>query len=159
MREASFHAVHLPPLRGVVRDLNVRSDSYMRATIIKSTSQPMESEKEPDDGGRNVRSEATGARARRRRGSLDGRSAAGQSIREKGIAGTLFRVSADFARSRGVKRYVTECTGHYSQTAARRNAFQERARLAYRDFRFEGQAVFAGIEPPHTHVILFEREF
>jgi hypothetical protein len=26
-------------------------------------------------------------------------------------------------------------------------------------FRFEGRAVFAGIEPPHTHVIVFEREF
>ena len=50
MREASFHAVHLPPLRGVVRDLNVRSDSYMRATIVKSTSQPKESEKEPNRG-------------------------------------------------------------------------------------------------------------
>jgi hypothetical protein len=31
------------------------------------------------------------------------------------------------------------------------------ARLAYRDFRFEGRAVFAEIGPPHTHVILFER--
>lgn len=77
----------------------------------------------------------------------------------KGIASTLFRVSADLARSRGFKRCVTECTGQYSQTAARKNGFQERARLAYRDFRFEGRAVFASIEPPHTHVILFEREF
>ena len=54
---------------------------------------------------------------------------------------------------------MTECTGHYSQTAARKNGFQERARLAYRDFRFEGRAVFAEIEPSHTHVILFERQF
>jgi hypothetical protein len=36
---------------------------------------------------------------------------------------------------------------------------QERARLAYRDFRFDGRTVFAEIEPPHTHAILFEREF
>ena len=77
----------------------------------------------------------------------------------KGIASTLFRVSAALARRRGFKRCVTECTGQYSQAAARKNGFQERARLAYRDFRFEGRAVFAEIEPPHTHVILFEREF
>ena len=30
---------------------------------------------------------------------------------------------------------------------------------AYRDFRFKGRAVFAGIEPAHANVILFEREF
>jgi hypothetical protein len=77
----------------------------------------------------------------------------------KGIASTLFRLSADLALCRGFKRCVTECTGQYSQTAARRNGFHERARLAYRDFRFKGRAVFAGIEAPHTHVILFEREF
>lgn len=27
------------------------------------------------------------------------------------------------------------------------------------DFRFQGRAVFAGVEPPHTDLILFEREF
>ena len=83
----------------------------------------------------------------------------GGRFAKRGIAGTLFRVSADLARSRGFKRCVTECTGYYSQTAARKAGFQERARLSYRDFRFEGRAVFAGIQPPHTHVILFEREF
>jgi GNAT superfamily N-acetyltransferase len=83
----------------------------------------------------------------------------GSRFARKGIASTLFRASAELARSRGFKRCVTECTGHYSQTAARRNGFQERARMAYRDFRFEGLAVFDEIEPPHTHVILFEREF
>ena len=45
------------------------------------------------------------------------------------------------------------------QTAARKAGFMECERLAYRDFRFHGRAVFAGIEPPHTDVILFEREF
>jgi hypothetical protein len=83
----------------------------------------------------------------------------GGRFAKKGIASTLFRVSADLARSRGFKRCVTECTGYYSQTAARKTGFQERVRLAYRDFRFEGRTVFAGIQPPHTHVILFEREF
>jgi hypothetical protein len=83
----------------------------------------------------------------------------GSRFAKRGIASTLFRVSADLARNRGFKRCVTECTGHYSQTAARKAGFQERARLAYRDFRFEGRAVFAEITPPHTHVILYEREF
>ena len=82
----------------------------------------------------------------------------GSRFARKGIASSLFRACVELGRSRGFKRCVTECTGHYSQTAARKAGFQERARLAYRDFRFEGRAVFAGIQPPHTHVILFERE-
>jgi ribosomal protein S18 acetylase RimI-like enzyme len=77
----------------------------------------------------------------------------------RGIASTLFRLSVELGRAHGFKRCVTECTGHYSQTAAMKNGFQERARLAYRDFRFEGRAVFAKIEPPHTDMIVFEREF
>jgi hypothetical protein len=82
----------------------------------------------------------------------------GSQFARKGIASALFRVCADLARDRGFKRCVTECTGHYSQTAVRKAGFQERARLAYRDFLFEGRSVFAKIEPPHTHLILFERE-
>ena len=77
----------------------------------------------------------------------------------KGIATNLFRVSADLARKRGFKRCVSECTGHYSQTAARKTGLKERARISYKDFRFDGRPVLAGIEPPHTHVTLFEREF
>ena len=83
----------------------------------------------------------------------------GSRFAKKGIATTLFRVCTDLGRNRGFKRCVTECTGHYSQTAARKAGFQERARLAYQDFRFEGRAVFDKIESPHTHLILFEREF
>lgn len=78
---------------------------------------------------------------------------------KRGIASTLFRLSADLGRDRGFKRCVTECTGHYSQTAARKAGLQEHARVAYREFRFEGRAVFAAIEPPHTHAILFEKEY
>ena len=83
----------------------------------------------------------------------------GGRFAKKGIASILFRVAGELGRSRGFKRCVTECTGHYSQTAARKAGFEERARLAYRDFRFEGRAVFADIQSPHTHLILFEREF
>jgi ribosomal protein S18 acetylase RimI-like enzyme len=78
---------------------------------------------------------------------------------QRGIASTLFRVAAGIPRARGFRRVVTECTGHFSQTAARKAGLEERARIAYRDFRFEGRAVFATVEPPHTHTILFECEF
>lgn len=78
---------------------------------------------------------------------------------KRGLASTLFRVAADIPRVKGFRRVVTECAGHFSQTAARKAGLQERARVAYRDFRFGGRAVFATIEPPHTHTILFEREF
>lgn len=83
---------------------------------------------------------------------------AGSRFGKRGIASTLYRLTANFGRSRGFGRCVTECTGHFPQAAARKTGFQERARLSYRDFRFEGRAVFAEIEPPHTNVILFERE-
>jgi hypothetical protein len=83
---------------------------------------------------------------------------AGTRFAKKGIAGTLFRLCVDVARRRGFKRCVTECTGYYSQAAARKAGFRECERLAYRDFRFEGRAVFAAIEPPHTKLILFEQE-
>jgi hypothetical protein len=76
----------------------------------------------------------------------------------KGLASTLFRLCAAVGRSRGFKRCVTKCTGYYSQTAARKTGFKECERLAYRDFRFEGRAVFSGINPPHSDIILFERE-
>ena len=83
----------------------------------------------------------------------------GGQFARKGIASALFRICANLARDRGFKRCVTECTGRYSQTAARKAGFQERARLAYRDFLFDGRSVFARIEAPHTYLILFEREF
>lgn len=75
----------------------------------------------------------------------------------RGIAGRLFRFCADVAHARGFGRCITECTGHYSQTAARRAGFTEAARLAYREFQFEGRAVFARVPEPHTHLILYER--
>src|SRR5262249_54162516 len=74
------------------------------------------------------------------------------------IASTLFRVATDLARRRGFARCVTECTGAYSQAAARKAGFVERARLAYRDFRLDGRAVFADVAPPHTHLILYQQE-
>ena len=84
---------------------------------------------------------------------------AGGGFAGRGIANTLFRVASDLVRDHGFNRCVTECTGHFSQQAARKSGFQEVTRLAYQDFRFQGQAVFSGIEAPHTHIVLFEKEF
>ncbi|MCL4800814.1 MAG: hypothetical protein KJ025_14570 [Burkholderiales bacterium] len=76
----------------------------------------------------------------------------------RGLASRLFRVCTDLARDRGFERCVTECTGHFSQTAARRAGFEEVARLAYGAFRFEGRPVFADIPPPHTHLAFYDRK-
>jgi ribosomal protein S18 acetylase RimI-like enzyme len=38
----------------------------------------------------------------------------------RGIATNLFRLCTDVARERGFRRCVSECTGHYSQAAARK---------------------------------------
>src|SRR5215469_6875218 len=65
----------------------------------------------------------------------------------KDVASTLLRLSAEIGRKRNFKRGVTKCSGYCSQTATRKAGFLECERLAYRDFRFGGQAVFAGIEP------------
>jgi len=85
--------------------------------------------------------------------------APGDQFTNRGIATNLFRLCTDVACERGFRRCVTECTGHYSQAAARKAGLKERTHLAYRDFRFEGRATFAGIQPPHTGIILFEKEF
>ena len=76
----------------------------------------------------------------------------------RGIASRMFRLCTALARERGFSRCVAECTGHYSQTAARRAGFEEVTRLSYKDFRFEGKAVFAGIPLPHTHLAFYERK-
>ena len=76
----------------------------------------------------------------------------------RGVASRLFRVCASLAREHGFKRCVTECSGRYSQIAAERAGFKEAARLAYRQFRFDGRAVYAAIDAPHTHLALYERD-
>jgi len=76
---------------------------------------------------------------------------------KRGIARRLFRICVDLARQRGFRRCVTECTGRYSQSAAELAGFTEVARLVYRDYRFDGQPVFANVPEPHTHLAFYER--
>jgi hypothetical protein len=76
----------------------------------------------------------------------------------RGIANRLFALCSDLARERGFGRCVTECTGHYSQSAARRAGFDEVVRLAYGDFRFAEKPVFGRIPSAHTHLVLYEKK-
>ncbi|MGA9311809.1 MAG: hypothetical protein WBV74_15745 [Pseudonocardiaceae bacterium] len=75
----------------------------------------------------------------------------------RGVAGNLFRISAQVAHDRAFERCVTECTGHFSQRAALDVGFQERASVSYKDFLFRGLPVFATIPEPHLRVGLYER--
>jgi hypothetical protein len=74
------------------------------------------------------------------------------------ISNVLFDLCPGLAKQQGYKLCVTECTGHFSQSAARRAGFREAARLAYADYRFDGQALFADIPAPHSHLVLFEKD-
>lgn len=75
----------------------------------------------------------------------------------QGVAGNLFRLSAQIAQDQAFERCVTECTGHFSQRAALDAGFQERACVIYKDFLFEGRLVFTAIPEPHLKVGLYER--
>jgi GNAT superfamily N-acetyltransferase len=77
----------------------------------------------------------------------------------RGLATRLFRLCVGLAAGHGFTRCVTECTGYYSQSAARRAGFTEVSRLAYRDFRSGGRPVFADIAAPHAHLVFYERAF
>lgn len=75
----------------------------------------------------------------------------------QGVAGNLFRISAQVAQDQAFERCVTECTGHFSQRAALDAGFQERACVNYKDFFFKGRPVFAAIPEPDVSVGLYER--
>jgi len=61
---------------------------------------------------------------------------------------TLFRLCAEVGLNRGFKRCVTECTCITRKRPPHGPVSRSVERMAYRDFRFQGRAVFAGIEPP-----------
>src|SRR5262249_7047698 len=75
----------------------------------------------------------------------------------RGIASVLIRLSVELAVRHGSGRCVAECTGHYSQQAARRAGFQPMARVSYREHRFQGRPVFRSIPAPHAELLLLER--
>lgn len=75
-----------------------------------------------------------------------------------GIAPRMNRLFFDLARERGYRRLITEPTGNISQHILRdKMGFDVLVKLPYRDFEFNGEKVFAGIEG-HEYAMLMERE-
>jgi len=58
---------------------------------------------------------------------------------------------------RGYRRAVTEATNRVSQHIFRKHGFAERVRRTYRDYRYQGEAVFASIKG-HAEAILMDKE-
>ncbi|CAM2005848.1 GNAT family N-acetyltransferase [Acanthopleuribacter pedis] len=74
-----------------------------------------------------------------------------------GIAPRMNRLFFEMARERGYRRLVTEPTGNISQHILRdKMGFEVLVKLAYRDFSFNGEKVFASIEG-HDYAMLMEK--
>jgi len=63
----------------------------------------------------------------------------------QGIAQRLVEGCIENGRKKGYRYAVTEATGVISQRVFRKLGFEERYRVSYRDYRHEGEAVFASI--------------
>lgn len=74
----------------------------------------------------------------------------------QGIAQRLVEFSLENAAVKGYRSAVTEATGLVSQRVFGKLGFEERFRASYRDFRYEGAAVFASIAE-HSGAALMER--
>ncbi len=73
-----------------------------------------------------------------------------------GIAQTLVRTCIDNGRKKGYRHAVTEATGVISQRVFRKLGFEERCRVSYRDYCYQGEAVFASVAG-HDGAALMER--
>ncbi len=74
----------------------------------------------------------------------------------QGIAQGLVETCMEYGRRKGYRHAVTEATGVVSQRVFRKLAFEERFRVSYRDYRYQGRAVFASIVG-HEGAALMER--
>lgn len=82
--------------------------------------------------------------------AVDGRFAG------RGIGQGLVQSCLENARTRGYRRAVTEATGAVSQHVFGKMGFQERARISYQEFQYEGKAVFSSIAS-HGGTLLMDR--
>jgi GNAT superfamily N-acetyltransferase len=73
-----------------------------------------------------------------------------------GIGQGLVKACLEHGIRKGYRMAVTEATGNVSQRVFRKNGFVERFRVTYRDFLYEGEAVFGSIEG-HENAILMDR--
>lgn len=64
----------------------------------------------------------------------------------RGVGQQLVSSCLDNGARKGYRRAVTEATSSASQHIFRKHGFVERVRRSYRDYRYQGEAVFASIE-------------
>jgi GNAT superfamily N-acetyltransferase len=75
----------------------------------------------------------------------------------RGIGQQLVASCLENGARRGYRSTVTEATSSVSQHIFRKHGFVERVRQSYRDFRYQGEAVFASIEG-HTGALLMDKD-
>lgn len=75
----------------------------------------------------------------------------------RGIAQNLVTACVENGVQKGYRVGVTEATNSVSQHIFRKAGFVERVQRSYRDYRYQGDAVFASIEG-HTGPILMDRQ-
>ncbi len=74
------------------------------------------------------------------------------------IAFSLFGHSIELAKSKHYRRMITEVTGRLSQNGVRRRySFTPYSRILYRDFLFEGNRIFHGLEDSTLSCVLMEK--
>lgn len=73
-----------------------------------------------------------------------------------GIAKSMVEACLENGLHKRYRTAVTEATGKISQRVFQKNGFVERFAVAYRDFKYEGKAVFASIKE-HDRAMLMER--
>ena len=74
----------------------------------------------------------------------------------RGIGQGLVEACLDNGFRKGYRKALTEATGRVSQHVFRKQGFVDRCSVSYRDFRYEGKAVFASIEG-HEKAILMDK--
>lgn len=72
----------------------------------------------------------------------------------RGIASQLVSTCLSNGRRKGYTHAITEATGVVSQHVFRKLGFAERHRVWYRDYRYEGRAVFAGIRDHEAAILM-----
>jgi ribosomal protein S18 acetylase RimI-like enzyme len=74
----------------------------------------------------------------------------------RGIGQELVKACLANGFRKGYRKALTEATGRVSQHVFRKQGFTDRFSVSYRDFLYEGKAVFASIQG-HESAILMER--
>ena len=68
----------------------------------------------------------------------------------------ISKLTYDAAKHQGFQRAVGHASSLFSQRFYQQTGFEEMARIDYKDFLFNGDAVFAGIKW-HRRVVMYEK--